>query len=185
MTVPTDHDLMLAVREGQIKSLGNLFERYHVQLYNFFLRQTSDRQASEDLVQDVFYRMLKYCKTYRAEGKFTTWMFSIAHNAKIDHYRKKAKRDMMSELPDTLTDGAPDPEQQSEQNDEAQWIRKALDRLPEDKREAILLSRFQNLPYEEIGQILDCTVSAVKVRVHRGLKELARHYAEITGMETP
>ena len=73
-----DHQLMLAVRDGDLDKMGVLFEKYNKHLYNFFLKQTRDEQTSEDMVQEAFMKMLKYRHTYRGEGKFTTWMFSIA-----------------------------------------------------------------------------------------------------------
>ena len=181
----TDHELMLAVRDGDIDKLGLLFEQYHKQLYNFFLRQTGNRHSSEDLVQDVFFRMLKYRHTYRAEGKFTTWMFSIAHNTKIDHFRKKSRRDAEIEETDFLVDENPNPEETLEKQSEAALLQRALAGLSKEKREVLLLSRFQNMKYEEIEQVMGCKVGTIKARVHRALKELAKNYFELTGTVKP
>jgi RNA polymerase sigma factor (sigma-70 family) len=79
---------MISVRNGETEKLGHLFEAHHKRLYNFFLNQTGNRQTSEDLVVDVFLRMLKYRHTYKDEGSFSTWMYTIARNARVDHYRK-------------------------------------------------------------------------------------------------
>ena len=181
MNQSTDHQLMLAVRGGDLDKLGLLFEQYHKHLYNFFLRQTRNPQESEDLVQDVFFRMLKYRHTYRAEGKFTTWMFSIAHNAKIDFYRKKKRRGDKVEEIETLVDVDRNPEEALEQESEASIIKKALAKLSDDKREVLLLSRFQDMRYEEIAKIMGCKVGTIKARVHRALKDLAQNYFELTG----
>ncbi|MFH1940511.1 MAG: RNA polymerase sigma factor [bacterium] len=177
----TDHEIMLAVQGGEVDKLGLLFERHHKHLYNFFLRQTGERQTSEDLVQDVFYRMLKYKHTYRAEGKFTTWMFSIAHNMKIDFYRKKRLDvDEMSEA-DTLMDKDLNPHERMEKEAETALIQKALELLSDDKREVLLLSRYEDLQYEDIGEIMRCKVGTVKARVHRAIKDLTDHYYKLTG----
>lgn len=181
MSLTTDHDLMLSVRDGNIDNLGLLFEKYHRQVFNFFLKQTGSQQASEDLVQDVFYRMLKYKHTYRAEGKFTTWMFSIAHNAKIDYYRKRKRKGDALEDTDQLIDQDPGPGDRLEKLDESELIQQALSKLSSDKREVLVLSRFKNLKYEEIGEIMGCKVGTIKARVHRALKELAEHYHELAG----
>src|SRR5207249_10577554 len=74
----TDEDLMVAVREGDVHQLEVLFERYREQLYDFFGRLTADRGISEDLVQDVFVRILKYRASYRETNRFVTWMYQIA-----------------------------------------------------------------------------------------------------------
>ena len=87
---PTDHELMIAVRAGEIRRLGDLFERYHRRLYGFFLRLTNRASVSEDLVQIVFYRILKYRHTYRDEGKFSAWIYHLARKVAADHFRKSA-----------------------------------------------------------------------------------------------
>ena len=84
-----DHHVMRQVKAGQIEKLGQLFEKYNKQLFHLFLWQTEDPSLSEDLVQEVFLRILKYRHSYRGEGQFKTWMFSIARSARIDHFRKK------------------------------------------------------------------------------------------------
>ena len=81
---------MRAVREGDLTRMGLLFERHHRPLFDFLYRMTGDRGAAEDLVQDVFVRMLRYRSTYRDEGRFETWMFRIARNVRADHFRKHA-----------------------------------------------------------------------------------------------
>ena len=179
--MPTDHQLMLSVRDGNIEKLGQLFEDHHKRLYNFFLRQTGNRQASEDLVQDVFLRMLKYRHTYRDEGSFDTWMFSIARNARINYLRKNSVQYELLDETDNLVSSDPNPEEVYDHECDIAVLEKAMAVLPEDKREVILMCRFNNLRYEEIGKILGCTVGTVKVRVYRAMKELTEKYFELTG----
>ena len=85
----TDHSLMSAVRDGDLDKLGYLFEKYHKQLYNFFLRQVRDQQSCEDMVQEVFLKMLKYRHTYRGKGKFTTWLNRITVNECSKKHKKR------------------------------------------------------------------------------------------------
>src|SRR3978361_2376147 len=87
---PNDHELMIAVRPGEIRKLGALFERYNGRLYGFFVRLTNQPSISEDLVQIVFYRILKYRHTYRDEGKFSAWIYHLARKVAADHFRKHA-----------------------------------------------------------------------------------------------
>ena len=82
---------MVAVQEGDPARLGVLFERHHRALFNFFLRLTVDRQASEDLVQDVFFRILKYPATYEPGTSFRTWMYHLARNAHIDRFKGRRR----------------------------------------------------------------------------------------------
>ena len=85
----SDNVLMVKVQEGDLDKLGLLYQRYKKILFGYFYRQTCLAAISEDLVQNVFFRILKYRKQFRNEGKFTSWMYSIAHNVFIDHVRKQ------------------------------------------------------------------------------------------------
>lgn len=177
----TDHELMIAVRAGEIRKLGDLFERYHRPLYGFFVRLTNQPPVGEDLVQIVFYRILKYRHTYRDEGKFSAWIYHLARKVAADHFRKHASTPTptdpsdLHEQPDT---DAP-PSEQAANAEDVVLLRTALARLPSDQREVLVLARLQNLEHKEIAKLLDCSVGAVKVRAHRALKELREVFFKI------
>ena len=181
--MPDDHELMKAVQAGDMDKLGVLFEKHNKNLYNFFLRQTADPHTSEDLVQDVFYKIIKYRQTYRGDSKFTTWMFRIAVNSRIDYYRKNRHRTDETELHESIPSKDPSPEDLSHRKDEKAVLMKALEKLPEDKREVLLLSRFQNMKYEEIAEIMGCKVGTIKARVHWALKDLTYEYHKLAGSD--
>src|ERR1044071_2973747 len=82
----TDETLMHAVREGDLAKLGSLFDRYHLPLFDFLNRMTGNRHAAEDLVQEVFLRILKYRASWREGARFETWLFRIARNARADYF---------------------------------------------------------------------------------------------------
>lgn len=171
-----DEELMLQVREGIGEMLGVLFDRYQVPLLNFYCRMTGDRQASEDLVQDVFFRILKYRQTYRPGTSFRAWMYQIARNARQD-YRRKHPESVAFDPEMSPAVAVPDSVEDQQQ---AALLRKALLNLPEDKREILLLSRFQELKHDEIAKMLGCEVGTVKVRVHRALRELRENFERLT-----
>src|ERR1700739_875151 len=83
-----DEDVMLQVRDGEVQMLGVLFDRYQAPLFNFYSKMTQDRTLSEDLVQEVFLRILRYRQTYRPSTTFRTWMYQIARNTRLDQVRK-------------------------------------------------------------------------------------------------
>src|ERR1700682_3066506 len=89
MTLTRDEDLMLEVRDGAGETLGVLFDRYQTPLFNFYSKMTGDRILSEDLVQEVFLRILKYRQSYTPGTPFRSWMYQIARNARLDHFRKQ------------------------------------------------------------------------------------------------
>ena len=176
---PTDCELMTEVRDGRIERLAVLFERHQTMLFNFFLRLTGNRALSEDLVQEVFMRVLKYRTGFQGDGRFNVWLFQIARNVHIDHLRKRKGELPLAEQFTEPPDLAPLPDAAYEADREAELIRQALDRLSVQKREVLLLFRFQNLKLREIADLLGCRVGTVKAQVHRALKDLGRIYGEL------
>jgi len=172
---------MLRVRDGEVGSLGSLFERYHGVLFNFFLRLTGNRQLSEDLVQEVFFRMLKYRRSYRDQSQFTSWMYQIARHVRFDHLGKRQKEVQLDDEHEDPPSTEPAPGAEMERFEEVLLLRQALARLAPDKREVLILSRFQKLKYDAIAEILGCEVGAVKVRVFRAVRELRDTFFELQG----
>jgi RNA polymerase sigma-70 factor (ECF subfamily) len=177
----TDEVLMLAVRDGDVGKLGQLFDRYHTTLFDFFCRMTGNRAAADDLVQDVFFRILKYRRTYRDESHFTTWMFHIARNARIDYFKKHRAEVLFPEEGFDLPSRGPFPSQQFEQEQEVTLLKRALLKLPDEKRELLILARYQELKYEQIADLLAVDIGTVKVRVHRAVKELREIFLKLSG----
>ncbi|MCF3651306.1 RNA polymerase sigma factor [Synoicihabitans lomoniglobus] len=171
----SDHELMLAVRAGELARLGDLFERHHQPLYGFLARLTCSRDTAEDLVQIVFQRILKYRHTYRDEGKFTAWLYHLARRVAADHFRRHARVPTPTDPADFFDlsdDSAPAADEQTAQRDELALMNTALANLPRDQRELLVLHRFQHLRHEEIGRLLNISAGTAKVRVHRALGAL-------------
>lgn len=165
---------MLKVKDGDLDKLGLLFERYNQRLYHFFFRMTNRRDVSEDLVQSVFERILKYRSSYTNGDSFATWIFQIARNLQIDHYKSSQKNEELSEYInwDQLEGDSIDPEEEQHSGRELQLLQNAMDQLDETKKQTLVLSRFEGFKYKEIAEIMDCSESAVKVRIFRALNEL-------------
>lgn len=174
----TDNSLMQAVREGDLGALAILFERHHRPLFNYFVHLNGNRDLSEDLVQDVFVRMLKYRQSYQSDRAFAAWMYQIARNAQADSI---GKRKLEVALPEREFASVSVMEENLTRKQEISLLKKAMARLPLDKRELLVLSRFQNLKYDEIASILGCDVGAVKVRVYRAVRVLGQIYFELSG----
>lgn len=170
--VVTDELLMRAVRDGDLSRLGLLFERYHARLFSFLYRMTGCRASSDDLVQDVFVRILKYRATFRDEGRFDTWLFRIARNARVDHFRRKVPEDRLEGPALDMPSLEPGPGVSLERSRDHERLACALARLREDRRELIVLARYEGMPHEQIADILGIEVGAVKVRLHRAVAEL-------------
>lgn len=179
--VLSDNELMLRVRDGETARLGMLFERHHKKLFNFFLRTIGKRQVAEDLVQEVFVRMLKYRHTFRGDGGFGPWMFRMARNVRADHFRKKGRSPMTDTDIDTVeqSDERPLPSQVAEATESMELLQAAMARLPVEKRELLVMARYEMLRHDEIASVVGCKVGTVKVRVHRAVKELSGIYQQL------
>jgi RNA polymerase sigma-70 factor (ECF subfamily) len=177
----SDSEVMEKVRDGQVEKLAILFEKHHVKVFNFFLRLTGSHNLSEDLVQNVFVRMLKYRSTYEARGKFVVWMFRIARNVHVDYLRKnKPGYDLADQFEE------PESEEDSpviafEQKKDRELIQEALSRLPLKKREALILNRYQDMKYKEIAELFGCKEGTIKASIHRAVKQLGKIYFELQG----
>jgi RNA polymerase sigma factor (sigma-70 family) len=176
----TDNLLMENVRDGKVEKLAILFERHHVALFNYFLRLTGNRPVSEDMVQEVFTRILKYRTTYRGEDRFAVWMYKIARNAHIDFLRRRKESVPLEDQFEEAQSADLIPEERVERQQEAALISRALKRLSPKKQEVILLSRFQNLKYREIAELMECPVGTVKGMVHRAVQELGDIYKQLS-----
>lgn len=173
----SDEELMSQVRSGVGEMLGALFERYHIALFNFYLKLTGDRSGSEDLVQEVFFRILKYRQSYRPDTPFRAWMYQIARNARLDLLRRRrSETSWEPEMSPAFV-----PQDTAQQSQETALLHRALMLMPEEKREVLVLSRFQDLKYEEIAQMLGCETGTVKTRVFRALQELREIFQELQG----
>lgn len=172
----TDEKIMHQVKDGELPALTQLFDRYNVPVYNFFLRLTTDVVTSEDLTQTVFYRILRYRHTFNARsGSFKSWMYQMARNLHADYCRQKLRlAEMIKD-----TDGYPQDvaeKQEGYKEQDFEKLREALAGLGAVDRELIVLSRYEGLKYAEIAKMKGMSLSAIKVQVHRAIKELRTLY---------
>ena len=180
MEALADNALMEKVRDGDLDRLSLLFERYKRPLYGFFYGMNRDQELSEDLVQNTFLRILKYRHLFRGEGDFKTWMFHIARNVSHDHFRKnKIKNKESLENWEERLGHDENRFTEIRQVEEKEMLSMAMERLSEEKREVLLLSKYQEKKYKEIGEILGCSEGAVKVKVFRALEELRVIYRQL------
>ena len=175
-----DHQVMKKVSQGKVEMLAILFERHHKKLFNFLWRLSGERSTSEDMVQDVFFRILKYRHTYKGKHSFVMWMYQIARNVHYDYLRKYHKEKPIDTL-DQEVDARPQPADTLAQEQESSLLQQALSNLSPKKREILVLSHFHHLKYKEIAVILDCSIQAIKVEVHRALKDLKKNYFHLRG----
>jgi len=172
----TDEQLMALIKAGRLDYLNELFNRFSKRIYNYFLKSTLDKADSDDLTQDLFIRVMKYRNSYKEGKSVQFWIFQIARNMVKDHFRK------MKVLKDQFNPVEVMPELKEERDEELlekeKQLHIAMKSLPDEKRELLVLSKFQGLKYEQIAKMRDTTVANIKVQVHRTIKELRDIYME-------
>lgn len=176
-----DAEAMAQVRDGRVERLSVLFERHHLRLFNFFLRLTGQRGVGEDLAQEVFLRMLRYRTSYRPDSPFLPWMWQIARNVHRDHLNGLQMSLPFDEMKAEIPDGGEGADARLIRGQEVRRLRIALGRLDPAKRELLLLSRDPDMTYKDLAPAMACSVGALKVQVHRALKELKTHFMELQG----
>jgi RNA polymerase sigma factor (sigma-70 family) len=174
----SDEILMNRVKEGKLNELAVLFERYHVKLYNFMLRLTYDRTISHDLTQNLFYRVIKYRHSYNDRYSFKSWIYQLARNIYYDHGSQQKKHSDRYVTVKDFDENVPE-ESVTFREEDYERLDKAMSRLAPEQKEILILSKFQQLKYEEIAVILNLSIPAIKVQVHRALKKLRQVYVEL------
>jgi RNA polymerase sigma-70 factor (ECF subfamily) len=187
-----DAALMLRVKRGDRAAFAELVEKYKQPLFNFVFRTLRDEIETEDVAQNTFLQVWKSRTRYQRTAKFSTWLFTIARNLCLNEIRRRSRHPAES-LEETHAEHDDQPSRQYEDKkiflptetalhgELAQKIEESLAELPENQRTAILLCRQDELSYEEIAEVLDCSLSATKSLIHRGrefLKEKLKPYLQ-------
>ena len=171
----TDDALMLAWAAGDASAFEVLYGRHRGPLFRFLLAQLRDRPLAEELYQDVWQRVIAARATWRPEAAFATWLYRIAHNRLNDHWRAQRHRPPAPLDAELRTAALADPEHPgsvAEQDEQRQRLQQALDELPDEQREAVLLRLQQELSLEEIGRITGVGRETVKSRLRYAMDKL-------------
>ena len=165
-------------RQGDKAAFGQLIEAYQGPVYNLAYRMLGNRGEAEEAAQEAFIRAYTKLHTYDPQRKFSTWMLSIASNYCVDLLRKR--RALLLSLdqplpphPALMSDRADGPEAQTVDSERERMVQTLLEDLSEDYRQAVVLRYWYDLSYEEIADVMDTTVSAIKSRLFRARRQLA------------
>ena len=188
-----DSQLMLEFQQTDNEDIfAELVERYQKPLINFFYRLLWDEQRAEDLTQEVFCRVFIHRKSYKAQAKFSTYLFRSARNLWIDHYRSQGKKPRVTSLyapvgkegsGQELIDTIPAPETagiSAAHSEIAIRLQKALAKLSEEQRLTFTLAKNQGMKYAEIAETLRVPVGTVRSRMHSAVQKLQRILGEQT-----
>lgn len=170
----SDEELMQAYVSGDAAAFRELFERYAPLLIRVLSRQLRTQEEASDLVQQTFLQLHRARNDFRVDAKLRPWLFTIALNLKREHFRRVKRH---PEAPLEL-DGRADPAVEprgTQRAEAARELQGALARIPADQAEVIALHWFEGLSFAEVADVVGASVSAVKVRAHRGYVALRRH----------
>ncbi len=176
-----DVQLMLKAGRGNHQSFEELVLKHQKAVLNAAYRYTGNPSVAEELAQEVFVRVYRAASSYRPEARFSTWLFTIVRNVCSNYRMREGKRDYQmdpdADLP-SISQSQENPEQRAMRRELEHKIQEAILSLPETLRLPLILSQFQQMPYEEIARVLELSVAAVKVRVHRARRALAERLVE-------
>ena len=189
--IPSSEDLMIRIAEGDQNAFEILVNRHQTFILNLVYRFIGDRTQAKDLAQEVFLRVWQGAKGYRPDAKFTTWIYRIAANLCLNELKSARRKNWFSfrhttedtdnTLEETLPDKSPSAEDLLLTKERSRQISEALQSLPANQRMALVLKRYDDLPYEEIARIMDCSVSAVEsllVRAKKALQEKLKNFGK-------
>jgi RNA polymerase sigma-70 factor (ECF subfamily) len=186
--IPSEN-LMARIAEGDEDAFEILVNRHQTSVLNLIYRFIGDRTQAKDLAQEVFIRVWQAARSYQPKAKFTTWVYRITANLCVNELKSARRKKWFSfnqsdkdgehTFEETLADSAPSSEDLLLEKERSRRISDALQSLPENQRMALILKRYEGLSYQEIAQIIGCSVSAVEsllVRAKRTLQEKLKIY---------
>lgn len=165
-----DVDLMLRVVKGDRSSFELLVTKYQKTVLNTAFRYTGNPAVAEELAQDVFVRVYRAAPAYKPQARFSTWLFTIVRNVCSNYRSREGRLDQQIDSetdPAYFTNPQENPEEDLIQAERRKKIREAIRHLPESLRLPLILHQFEHLSYEQVAEILEISIGAVKVRIHR------------------
>lgn len=167
----SDEILMRRYANGDAAAFDILYARHKDSLYRYLVRGCSDRAVAGELFQDVWMRVIRARRRYKPKARFNVWLYTIAHNRLVDHYRRHRSSET---VPDLAAPTADEPPSQTERTQRAERLRAALNQLPFEQREAILLKEEQDLSLKEIAAVTGARAETVKSRLRYALAKLRK-----------
>ncbi len=177
-----DRELVKRTLEGDKKAFEELVLRYEKKIYNYVLKMVGDRELAVDICQETFLKAYVALNTYKPAFRFSTWIFSIAHNLVIDYYRKAKIETVPLYIKDSedeeiklqIEADVKGPDALYAEKEREEILRRAVDKLPQDLRELIVLRHMQELSYMEISQITGLSIPTIKNKLFKAREILRR-----------
>jgi len=182
--IPSE-ELMARIAEGDESAFEILVNRHQTSVLNLIYRFIGDRTRAKDLAQEVFLRVWQSAKSYEPKAKFTTWIYRITANLCLNELKSSRRKkwlqflrfgdNLENTVEETLVDDRASPEDILLAKERSRQIANALQSLPENQRMALILKRYDDLSYQEIAKILNCSISAVESLIVRAKRALQKN----------
>lgn len=173
-----DQELLAMVRRGDPEGSAALFERYSAALLKFTDRMLGSREDAEEVTQEVFLKMISRVDQYDGRAPVGSWLFAIAANASRDRLRRRGRASVSLDAVAEAASPAEPVDGRLLEKERRHLVRRALSHLSDEQREALLLARYQGLPYADIARTLNISEGAVKTRIFRAMETLKRVFSE-------
>ena len=182
----TDEQLMRAYQQGDFEAFKRLYLRYEKRIYNYLLKYTGEVETTNDLFQEVFFKVHKARDRYEPYCPFAPWIFTIAANTVKNEFKRKYRWQQLlmpkalhewetgHSLEISTGEGECDPEQEMLEQEVQEKIQRALACLPDGQRNAIILNKYLGFSYGEIAEINNVTTGSIKQKIHRGYETLKK-----------
>ncbi|MCK6438680.1 MAG: sigma-70 family RNA polymerase sigma factor [Planctomycetes bacterium] len=181
----TDYQLLKRFCAGDSDAFETLVARHKRMTYNFIYRMVGNRETADDLFQEMWLKVLRAANTYRPQAKFTTWALQIARNATLDHFKRSGLRrhasldagteDGEGGFAETVRSETPDPDEQLLSGERLELLKRSVEKLPQNQREALILRIYHQLPYSDISELLGTPEGTAKYWVHEAIKSLTEN----------
>ncbi|MDQ3077152.1 MAG: sigma-70 family RNA polymerase sigma factor [bacterium] len=166
-----EKELIESSQNGNSQAYGQLYDRHIKTIYNFIYYKTRHKETAEDLTSQTFYKALRHMSSVDSSRSFLSWLYKIAHNTVLDHYRVKKNLENIDDFYD-LDDGQESVEIEIDDREEAKKVKKYLDKLSAIERDIVIMRVWQELSYKEIAEIVGKTEASCKMMYSRSLKKL-------------
>ena len=178
MTKPSDATLIRSYQLGKDMAFEKLFKRYERPLFSFLLRLTRNQENAEDIFQQTWMKAINGLSGYQERGTFSGWLFGIAYHCFIDLTRKESRSKVHEKISADSLDKMPDmnmnPEMKLLNEEKISWMEEAIQQLPDEQKQVVLMRITGELPFKEIAEILDCPINTVLGRMHYAVKNLQK-----------
>ncbi|MDP2336832.1 MAG: RNA polymerase sigma factor [Bacteroidota bacterium] len=181
--------LIKGIQQGDRKSFQQLVEKYRQLVMNTCFGIVHNRNDAEDLTQDVFLEVFRTAENFRGESQLSTWLYRIATNRSLNFIRNNKRKGFFQSIEEAFAGGrnrskeisnyqADQPDQKITGQQRKEMLHQAIDKLPEKQRVAFILNKYEELPYQQIAEIMEISLASVESLIHRAKKNLQNQLYE-------